>query len=187
MIDGWGFSCEIGLRWLPRDLPDNQSTIVQVMGWCRQAVSHYLSQCWPRSLSPYHIAWPQRVDRRTPKLFWGNHLHYGVMTWKRFPRYWLLYEGITDHWVIFPQQRASNLVTTMFHCSSDEQTVKQIIELLAIWDAMTLMWCHWIMMIFQAHLYVLQCCAVLNSVWMHSWWRHQMEAFSALLTLCAGN
>ena len=25
--------------------------LVQVMAWCRQATSHYLSQCWPRSLS----------------------------------------------------------------------------------------------------------------------------------------
>ena len=26
------------------------STLVQVMAWCRQATSHYLSQCWPKSL-----------------------------------------------------------------------------------------------------------------------------------------
>ena len=30
---------------------DGKSTLVQVMAWCRQATSHYLSQCWPRSLS----------------------------------------------------------------------------------------------------------------------------------------
>ena len=23
--------------------------------------------------------------------------------------------------------------------------------------------------------------------WLHSWWRHQMETFSALLAICAGN
>ena len=27
--------------------------IGSVMAWCRQATSHYLSQCWPRSMSPY--------------------------------------------------------------------------------------------------------------------------------------
>ena len=37
------------LRWMPRDLTDNKSTLVKVMAWCRQATSHYLSQCWPRS------------------------------------------------------------------------------------------------------------------------------------------
>ena len=28
------------------------SILVQVMAWCRQATSHYLSQCWPRSMPP---------------------------------------------------------------------------------------------------------------------------------------
>ena len=32
------------------------------MAWCRQATSHYLSQCWPRSLSPYGITKPQWVN-----------------------------------------------------------------------------------------------------------------------------
>ena len=28
------------------DLTDDKSTLVQVMAWCRQATSHYRSQCW---------------------------------------------------------------------------------------------------------------------------------------------
>ena len=43
-----------GLNWW-------SSTLAQVMAWCRQATSHYLSQCWPRSLSPYGIIRPQWV------------------------------------------------------------------------------------------------------------------------------
>ena len=31
------------------------------MAWCRQATSHYLSQCWPRSRSPYGVTRPQWV------------------------------------------------------------------------------------------------------------------------------
>ena len=31
------------------------------MAWCRQATSHYLSQCWPRSLPPYGVTKPQWV------------------------------------------------------------------------------------------------------------------------------
>ena len=46
------------LRWMPQDRTDNKSTLVQVMAWCRQATSHYLSQCWPRSLSPYDVTRP---------------------------------------------------------------------------------------------------------------------------------
>ena len=66
VIDGWGISCEIALKWLSLDCTDNQSTLVQVMVWCRQAISHYLSQYWLRSVSPYGVTRPQRV-----KLFLG--------------------------------------------------------------------------------------------------------------------
>ena len=59
VIDSWAISCELALRWMSLDLTDDKSTLVQVMAWCRQATSHYLSQCWPRSLSPYGVTWPQ--------------------------------------------------------------------------------------------------------------------------------
>ena len=42
--------CEIVIRWVPRNLTDHLSTLVQAMAWCHRATSHYLSQCWPRSL-----------------------------------------------------------------------------------------------------------------------------------------
>ena len=62
VIDGWSISCKIVLKWMPVDPTGVKSTLVQVMAWCRQATSHYLSQCWPRSLSPYGIIWPQWVN-----------------------------------------------------------------------------------------------------------------------------
>ena len=52
---------EIALWWLSLDVTDDKSTLVQVMAWCRQATSHYLNQCWPRSLSLYGITRPQWV------------------------------------------------------------------------------------------------------------------------------
>ena len=49
-----GFRCLIALRWMPQDLTDEKSTLVQVIAWCHQATSHNLSQCWP---GPYcHVA-----------------------------------------------------------------------------------------------------------------------------------
>ena len=36
--------------------------LIQVMAWCHQATSHYLSQCWPRSVRshmPYGVSRPQ--------------------------------------------------------------------------------------------------------------------------------
>ena len=70
--------CELALRWMSLDLTDDKSTFVQVMIWCGQATSHYLSQWWPRSLSPYGVARPQWIKHNKglqtteilfPKLF----------------------------------------------------------------------------------------------------------------------
>ena len=47
------------LRWMPQNLTGDKSTLVQVMAWCHQATSHYLNQCWPRSLTPYGVTRPQ--------------------------------------------------------------------------------------------------------------------------------
>ena len=49
------------LIWMAQDLTDDKSILVQVMAWCHQATSHHLSQCWPRSVSPYRITRPQWV------------------------------------------------------------------------------------------------------------------------------
>ena len=53
---------------MPLDLTDDKSTLVQVlvMVWCRQATSHYLSQCWPRSMSPNGVTRPQGVNSFPP-------------------------------------------------------------------------------------------------------------------------
>ena len=40
VIDGWSISCEIALIWMSVDFTDDQSTLDQVMAWCRQATSH---------------------------------------------------------------------------------------------------------------------------------------------------
>ena len=44
------------------DFTDDKSTLVQVMAWCRQATSHYLSQGWPRFILPYGVTRPQWVN-----------------------------------------------------------------------------------------------------------------------------
>ena len=36
------------------------------MAWCHQATSHYLNQCWPRSLPPYNVTRPQWVNSSPP-------------------------------------------------------------------------------------------------------------------------
>ena len=66
VIDGWDTCCEIALRRMSLDLPDDKSTLVQVMACCRLATSHYLSQCWPRSLTPYGVTRSQWVNSLAP-------------------------------------------------------------------------------------------------------------------------
>ena len=75
MNGGWGIFYEIALRWLPRYLIDDKSTLVQVMAWCRQATSHYLGQCWPRSMSSYGVTRPQWVKCLliSPSWEWMSH------------------------------------------------------------------------------------------------------------------
>ena len=46
------------------------------MTWCHQAPSHYLSQCWPRSLSPYGITWPQWFKVIAVKLIAYHSVYY---------------------------------------------------------------------------------------------------------------
>ena len=55
------------LRWMPQDLTDDKSTLVQVTAWCHQATSHYLSHCWLSPLSPYGITRPQWVNVALPR------------------------------------------------------------------------------------------------------------------------
>ena len=56
---------ENALQWMPQGLADDKWTLVQVMAWCHQATSHYLSQCWLSSLSTYGVARPQWVNGTT--------------------------------------------------------------------------------------------------------------------------
>ena len=78
---GWGNSYEIALRWMQLDLTDDTSRLVQVMAWCRQATSHYLSQCWPRSMSPNGVIRPQWVKGNKFKNM--DFCHYLSQCWPR--------------------------------------------------------------------------------------------------------
>ena len=82
----------VKLLWMSLDFTDDQSTLVQVMAWCRQATSHYLSHCWPRPLSPYGVTRPQwvksqnaitRTLRDTMKYIWDLTNIIGILCFSR--------------------------------------------------------------------------------------------------------
>ena len=99
-------SCEIVIRWLPQDLTSDKSTLVQIMAWCCQATSHYLSQCWPRSLSPHHATMPQwikqiiislKVDYKNPFIVWTNNNSFSVTPYATIflPNDWRFFSTIS--------------------------------------------------------------------------------------------
>ena len=67
------------------DITDFKSTLIQVMAWCRQATSHYLNQCWPRSMLPYGVTgsqWSNSLLRTSHAIYqpcnhvWGEYIYF---------------------------------------------------------------------------------------------------------------
>ena len=74
-------SNENAFRWMPSDLTDDKPTLVQVMAWCRQATSHYLSQYWARFMSLYGIIRPQWVNHLVSYFFFPTNLSLPLLSW----------------------------------------------------------------------------------------------------------
>ena len=74
------------------DFTDDQSTLVQVMVWCRQATSHYLNQCWPRSLSLYGGTMSQWVNSKHTFVTW-------MMQCVKSLRVWYIYEALKSSFI----------------------------------------------------------------------------------------
>ena len=66
--------CHIALRSMSKYCTNEKSLLVQVMACRRQATSHYLSQCSPRSMSSYGVTGPRRVNSlwRQQVISWNN-------------------------------------------------------------------------------------------------------------------
>ena len=115
----WGTRCKIDPWWMPENLPNGKSALVQVMAWWGQAASHYLSQWWPRSMSPYGVTRPQckqtliivsdtihsvespgicMVDPQWNILYWGSKWNLHTVCWGAVGCEWgitSVYFGIT--------------------------------------------------------------------------------------------
>ena len=67
--------CETALRWMPQDLNNGMSAMVQVMACCRQTASHYLHSLWANYLSKPHE--PMLID---PALIHKRYIPWSVHT-----------------------------------------------------------------------------------------------------------
>ena len=60
-------TCEIAVRWMPKNAFDDKATLVQVMARCHQATSHNQNQCWFCSVTPYCTTRPRWVNKDCAK------------------------------------------------------------------------------------------------------------------------
>ena len=76
--------CDIALQWMPQNLSNDKSTLIQVMFGGHQVASHYPSQCWPRSLPPYGITRSQvrltRLTTRVTKYYMKSPVTFWILT-----------------------------------------------------------------------------------------------------------
>ena len=89
-------------------------------------VSHWLGACTEWSLHLWIMSHVLLVIAR----------HDDFSKWKHFPHYWPFVRGI--HWWI-PLTKASNMEFSCFLWCLPKQTVEQTVNMLVIWDTITLM------------------------------------------------
>ena len=87
----WDTHGEIALGWMPQNLTNEKSTLVEVMAFCHQAASHYLGQFWSRSMLPYDFTGPLWVSRK--KNGPGN-VTYPLMNTFVVEQCWLITEAL---------------------------------------------------------------------------------------------
>ena len=71
-------------------LANEKSAFVQVMAWCRQTTSHYLSQCWPSSMPPngcYHLVFIT-LGQWFTCMWWQSPFHSQYPIVNQMTRYW---------------------------------------------------------------------------------------------------
>ena len=79
------FFWEIAFMWMIKGFIDGESTLVEVMAWCHQATSHYLNQCWTKSMILYaslghnklkHVMsdFIGKADQYLPSSWWCKYL-----------------------------------------------------------------------------------------------------------------
>ena len=138
------------------------TTLVQVLTWCHQAASHLLNQCWPRSMSPYGVIRPQRVNFHkwheitfNPWCLQGSSDQF--LWWQTPP--WHVYDLLIPQWSDSCRLEAQGNLSIWLNPLNLSHEPDKMAWKLDQEDP-----CH-------------QC----------PWWRHQMETFPALLALCEGN
>ena len=117
--------------------------------------------------------------------------HDDVIKWKHFPRYWPFVRGFTGpRWI--PRTKASDaelwcfLICVWINAWVNNREAGDLRQYHVHYDVTVMIYCH-------DSLFIMKCspcphqfqCGMCDPK--STWWRHQMETFSALLAICAGN
>ena len=162
MTDGCDISSEITLRSTSLDLSDDKSILVQVMAWCHQATSHYLNQCWPRSLPPYDIARPQRVNNHSIDIVFPE--YYGlssrtVVKSHRFLKSFLYYIQVQLPWesnwwsVVIDFFKSINLRLFMMSVHQYKKQWYTYVDIIVVVNVPILMYIHYMQFQFLYNLW----------------------------------
>ena len=113
-----------------------ESILIQVVYCCRQALSHFLIQCWPSFLSPYHVTRPKWIKGKSHKRYGVYNHHQQHCYIKKFVEgnnsdkrnensvSLSLYEENPSVTGGFPAQRASNVdIVSTPYCHHGVQLV----------------------------------------------------------------
>ena len=116
----WGTQCKIALRWIPQNLINDESTLVQMMAWCHQVLSNiavYSINChfswfyWCNLLSHYNaslflqntsaIVWEVNVWKQDPNVLSALSKNLTLTCWI-FSKKLKIYMGqVTKLWLFF--------------------------------------------------------------------------------------
>ena len=113
------------------DLTDGESTLVQVMAWCHQAISHYLNQCWPSLVLPYGITRPQWVNTLRQE---QNGCHFADNIFKCIllnENFYILFETSLDFVPEDPIHNNSALVQLMACCRMGNKILNSVLNLVS--------------------------------------------------------
>ena len=107
--------------WVPWHLTNDKSTLAQVMAWCRQATSFYLSQYWPRSMSLYAVIRSQQINTLKPRPS-GRHLaDIFIISWMKTVVSWFIL-----NWSLYLRVKLLTLVQIKVWCQTGDKPLTDI-------------------------------------------------------------
>ena len=135
----FNISCETGNTWMPQDLNDDFYVLLHLVAWCHKATSHYLNQCWLRSMMPYGKTSSQWISK-TLSIYYCIFLYDQSLI--------SIFIKPISKLVITFHVLASQVLGTIMHCASDCDVITRS---QTEWDT-KLTWNWWVQSSFNHHL-----------------------------------